>query len=718
MKKIGTKLILFFVTTVLLIAAIAAYSVYESRLSLGDSIGSSFTFSADTLLREIQETIFLKMELIELITENPAVQREVAMSNREFAGLRDVERYMDKIEEEWKAPEKKRGSGFKDKLLESGLSLELRRQLIDFFVEKYGATTFAEVFVTNRYGAVIALTDKVPDYRQDDEVWFQAARMNGYHIGEVTLDEISGAIAVPLSVRIEDEAGEFMGVVRAVLASNEIFSKPIITTRKYEAYETTQIRVLTDEGRMIYGTKTFRFLEDVSDSPAFRSIADNTGYFVSEEGGKRVLFSYVRSESYAGFEMPAWVLVVSHDVDEVLAPAFRLEREIVLASLALILVAAGLAVFISRSISRPVTRVSDAVAEIAQGNLGVTLQVRSKDEIGSLAKSFISMNDSLKAITDVAKRIASGDLTAEVMMRSDRDQLGRALGEMLENLRNQVLEIREAVNKLASSLSQIFVSTQQLSSGAAESAASITQTTTTVEEVKQTALISSDKAKSVSETAENSVKSVQEGLRSSKKVIERMNYIGVQMQAIAENIVNLSKQSMEIGSVTSTVNDIAEQSNVLAVNASIEAIKAGEQGRGFGVVAEEIRRLAVQSKDATRQVGRILNDAQKAINTAVLAAEEGAKAVDVGIIQSREASDTIQILSQNIERAADAARQIAASSQQQLVGMDQVALAMESIEEAGRSNVGSTKQLEQTAQDLREFSQRLKHMVERYRIEE
>src|ERR1700687_5995573 len=133
----------------------------------------------------------------------------------------------------------------------------------------------------------------------------------------------------------------------------------------------------------------------------------------------------------------------------------------------------------------------------------------------------------------------------------------------------------------------------------------------------------------------------------------------------------LSEQSQTIGQIIATVEDLAAQSNLLAVNAAIEAAKAGEHGRGFGVVAQEVKSLAEQSRQGTTQGRAILRDTQKATTTAVLATEQGSKAVDVGTRQTEVAGESIQALTASVGDAAQAAIQIAASSQQQFVGVGQ-----------------------------------------------
>ncbi|MDP4029212.1 MAG: methyl-accepting chemotaxis protein [Gallionella sp.] len=272
-------------------------------------------------------------------------------------------------------------------------------------------------------------------------------------------------------------------------------------------------------------------------------------------------------------------------------------------------------------------------------------------------------------------------------------------------------QLRESVTQLSTSSSEILATTTQVASGAAETATAVSETTATVEEVRQTAQLASQKARNVSDSAQKASQVSQSGRKSVDEAMQGMQRIQEQMESVAEIIVRLSEQSQAIGEIIATVNDLAEQSNLLAVNAAIEANKAGEQGKGFAVVAQEVKSLAEQSKQATAQVRTILGDIQKATSTAVLATEQGNKAVEAGVKQTAETGESIRLLADSIAEAAQAATQIAASSQQQMVGMDQVALAMENIKQASVQNVAGTKQAEVAAQNLHELGQKLNSLI-------
>jgi methyl-accepting chemotaxis protein len=409
-------------------------------------------------------------------------------------------------------------------------------------------------------------------------------------------------------------------------------------------------------------------------------------------------------------------LLQQRDV-EMQANAESTYRTIILGMLSacVLVVLAGL--LLTRHISRPLKDITVIAEQIAAGDLSIDLALNHRtDEIGALMRAFTRMVHSLQDMAGTAIHIAAGNLMMQVKPQSDKDTLGNAFAAMVSNLRKLTLQILEGVNVLTSSSSEILATTTQVASGAAETATAVNQTTATVEEIKQAVQLANQKAKHVSDSAQKTAQASQSGRQAVDDMIGGMGRIREQTSSTAQSIVKLSEQSRAIGEIIATVKDLAEQSNLLAVNASIEASKAGEQGKGFAVVAQEIKSLAEQSRQATVQVRMILGDIQAATEVAVMATDLSDKAVAMGAQQSDAAVASIQMLGESIEEAAHAAMQIAASSQQQMVGMDQVALAMENIKQASSQNMAGTRQAEAAAQGLHELGLKLKQLVETYQV--
>ncbi|WP_439858597.1 methyl-accepting chemotaxis protein [Pseudomonas sp. MBLB4136] len=325
----------------------------------------------------------------------------------------------------------------------------------------------------------------------------------------------------------------------------------------------------------------------------------------------------------------------------------------------------------------------------------------------------------LARLTGWAERIGRGEIPQGIVAGTRQDEVGRlsqAFVDMSRYLRELVQEMNEGITVLASSSEEILAATSQVATSTQETATAISEIVTTVEEVKQTAELAGSKSKTVAESTERTRQVALNGREAVEEALKGMGLIREQMQAVAESIMHLGEQSQTIGEIVASVGDLAEQSNLLGVNASIEAMKAGEAGKGFSVVAQEVKALAVQSKQATAQVRGILGEIQKAMTKAVLLAEQGSKTVESGFERAQSSGDAIRALSSNIEASSEVALQIAATSQQQMIGMDQIATAMASIRQASQDNVGGTQQVDLAARNLHQLGMKLKSLASRFKL--
>ncbi len=435
-------------------------------------------------------------------------------------------------------------------------------------------------------------------------------------------------------------------------------------------------------------------------------------------------------ERFAGFATVSsvgWKVWVSSTVADVERETTRLYQR----GLLWIAIVGGLAIVaafvLARMVTRPIAALQATAQRIAGGDLGARATLSGPDEVATLARAVNGMAATLQeglekertemqmleaAVREygqLAARVAAGDLTAraEVSHSTALGELGTSLTAMAASLQQLVGEIREAASGMASAATEILAATSQQVSSAAEESAAVRQTAATVAQVRQTAEAAARKTRMVADFAQRVEATAEEGRESVESSVRGSSEARVRMEALAERILAFSEQGQAIAEINATVSELAEQSNLLAVNAAIEAAKAGESGKGFAVVAAEVKELAGRSKEATAQVRRIVAEIQKLAQGAVIAAEQGVKAADAGAEVGRRSGEAMATLMRTVTEASQAAQQIMAAADQQQVGMDQIALAMRNIEQSSTQSVAATQQVERAAKDLSALAQRL-----------
>lgn len=329
------------------------------------------------------------------------------------------------------------------------------------------------------------------------------------------------------------------------------------------------------------------------------------------------------------------------------------------------------------------------------------------------------ITEPLLRLAQRAQAVSGGHLAGEKLPLTSNDEVGEltlAFNTMTENLREMTLQNAQSAKELGVSTSEIVASTQQQSASTQEQVAAMQQTTATMEEVRQSGAQIASRARQVAADAEKTVNMTDQGLKSVQQTVSTMQQIGHQVNEVAENIVDLSEKNRAVGDIIALVTEIAEQSNLLALNAAIEAAAAGEQGRSFTVVANEMKHLANQAKDATNQVRRILEDIQKGIGKAVMLTEEAVKKVDSGRQQTDISENTIRGMAESTQQSIQAFQQIMAATNQQQLGLEQIFQALQDIRQSSEQTAASTIQLNKASGNLNAMSQQLQRLVERYTL--
>lgn len=371
-----------------------------------------------------------------------------------------------------------------------------------------------------------------------------------------------------------------------------------------------------------------------------------------------------------------------------------------------------------RAITIPLREMAAVATRISVGDIDQQVTYHANDEVGALAAAFRQSINYLRDLTSAATSVSQGDLTVQPISKSDRDVLSQSFHSMVGTLREMTERMQAGAQTLAYAIGNISTAARQLTTNVTETAEAVSQTASTVEEVKQTAYVAGSKAQEVADNGQRTIRISKSGETAVEQAVSGMTGIRNQITSIVCSVTKLDKQSQAIATIIAAVNDLAEQSNLLAVNAAIEAAKAGQVGKGFGVVAQEVKSLAERSKQATARVRTILNEIQQAIRVTIQESESGAKTAETGAFQAEQAGESIRALSKSITEAANAVTQITASSQQQVIGMEQVATAIANIKTSSAHNADGMRQIESSTQNLHQVGQTLKELAEQFKLAE
>ncbi|HEY9898146.1 MAG TPA: methyl-accepting chemotaxis protein [Pantanalinema sp.] len=486
------------------------------------------------------------------------------------------------------------------------------------------------------------------------------------------------------------------------------------------------------------------------------------------------------------------VLGASQHAEEVL----KASRQNSLWAIALVMVIGmALGLWHSRQITVSVKRIGDAAEGISRGELDQRLDVTSHDEFGDMARTFTRMTAYLEEVASVAEGMSHGDFTRTVTPKSERDQFGVAISKMIANLRTIVGRVRAASESVGTGAEQLSGSSSELSATVSQQAASSEETSATIVEmtasiraVDQSAQVVLEKVKqlegeshqlgdAVSETSraiaelaasiqqvagnvahasqvsDRAAKAANDGESAVAQTIGGITTVADTMTAIQNSVRHLQERSGEIGRIIEVIDDIAEQTNLLALNAAIEAARAGEAGRGFAVVADEVRKLAERCAHATQEIGTLIKGVQaetkQAAEVSLQGSEQAKEGVELATVtgdvlrQLKAAAGEVNALMRQVASATDeqtrASAQIVASAEQmgginrhlgdavaemnqatqtvtyatgeQRTGCAQVVAAVEQQSRSAQESAAATEQVARTADDLKLQATRLQEAM-------
>ncbi len=486
---------------------------------------------------------------------------------------------------------------------------------------------------------------------------------------------------------------------------------------------------------------------------------------IAGESGVAKYKNYLGINVLAGYRpIPGttWGMVSEIPEKIVLAPLTQLQWLYILAFIIAAVVVTLLAIYISQIITNPIVKVSNLSKLISRGEIPEeVLEAKNNDEIGVLINAFKDINAYFNRIAVTAGQLAEGDLSQTFPSNSEKDMVGNAFNKMILQLRTVINQIKEYSTNLDDSAkmlaissdqvdgvtNQISVTIQQVARGTSQQAESITRTSSSVGEMTraidgvaqgaQEQAVAITKASSatseltgaIEQVAKNAnavvndsvqaAESAKKGTTIVKNTMDGMQSIQKVVGVSAQKVQEMGSRSDQIGEIVTTIEDIASQTNLLALNAAIEAARAGEAGKGFAVVADEVRKLAERSSLATREIADLIHGIQQSVSEAVAAMKQGAQEVDSGVSLAGQAGDalkeilhTTELVRTQAEQAVKATQVMAESASDLVTSVDSVSAVVEENTAATEQMAASSSEVTQAIENIAAVSEENSAAVE------
>lgn len=394
---------LAYALAILVIVPVFVFLVFSARTVIRKSVGISTAELATEIMALIESDIAGRIDSIHINGRGSVAQDALRASNTTWEALSAEERdaQIQGIDQRWRVGQYEGDQA----LLQNEFSEELQENFINFYTETFGFRVFEEVLVADAYGALVSATQRTSDYKQNDEAWWQTARENGVHVGDIEYDDSADAFILPISVAVYDRDDQFLGVYKAGVSIEELVQEIALISRDLNI---SRIQLLDGLDRLVYSTEAYTFLDDQSASPFAQGVRGGLAereYSVVTRDGVTTVFAGAVSSGFRLFRGTNWALIVQNDIstsggafrDSVIAERWAIGLTIILFSFGLVLMYMA-----SQAISHPLSRLTALISRYGEGDLDVRPSealLRRSDEVGDLARSFERMRSSLQELT-------------------------------------------------------------------------------------------------------------------------------------------------------------------------------------------------------------------------------------------------------------------------------------------------------------------------------
>jgi methyl-accepting chemotaxis protein len=337
------------------------------------------------------------------------------------------------------------------------------------------------------------------------------------------------------------------------------------------------------------------------------------------------------------------------------------------------------------------------------------------------------MNETLDAVYSpineaigALEKIASGDFTVKISKEysGDHEKIKSSINHVTEALGKTITDVSLAVSAAASAATQISSSSEEMAAGANEQSAQASEVASAVEQMSKTIIETTKNTTLAAEASKNAGLTAKDGGKVVQETINGMVRIADVVKQSALTVQALGKSSNEIGEIIQVIDDIADQTNLLALNAAIEAARAGEQGRGFAVVADEVRKLAERTSKATQEIAGMIKHIQKDTEGAVVSMQQGTREVENGKVLAQKAGDSLNEIIAGAERVADIVTQVAAASEEQSRTSEQITQSIELITNVTQQSASGVRQIAHATEELNELTGNLQTLISGFKVEQ